>query len=48
MKIDEIDKLMGAAKFPCVSIIIPTDPADKKTTYELLKRLIQKAKDQQH
>lgn len=44
MKPDKINSLTSNMQPPCISIIIPRDPANKKSNYELLKKSIRKAK----
>lgn len=44
MKSDKISDLISNMQPPCISIIIPIDPVNKRSNYELLKKSIRKAK----
>lgn len=44
MKTNEIDILLQNTQSPCLSIIVSTDPANRKKNYETVKKSVQKAK----
>lgn len=44
MNINVINNLVGTKDQMCVSIVIPTDPVDKRKNYEALKKSIQRSK----